>query len=62
MTLGSDLGGQSPGGVDARYFWKGRFDPPGCRTLCLPWARIELKMTMLLAHNPMVSVRALKGG
>ena len=32
------------------------------RMLCLPYARIEWKMTILLAHNPMVSVRALKGG
>src|SRR5262245_26710608 len=32
------------------------------RMLCLPYSRIELKMTILLAHNPMVSVRALKGG
>src|SRR5262249_33465760 len=30
--------------------------------LCWPYARIALKMTILLAHNPMVSVRALKGG
>src|SRR6516165_7880669 len=30
--------------------------------LCLPCSRIALKMTILLAHNPMVSVRALKGG
>ena len=28
----------------------------------LPCSRMELKMTTLLAHNPMVSVRALKGG
>src|SRR5215813_7562626 len=32
------------------------------RMLCWPYARIALKMTILLAHNPMVSVRALKGG
>src|SRR5215475_6807649 len=32
------------------------------RMLCLPYSRIELKMTILLAHNPMVSVRALQGG
>src|SRR6516165_2794733 len=32
------------------------------RMLCLPYARIALKMPILLAHNPMVSVRALKGG
>src|SRR6516162_6389714 len=32
------------------------------RMLCLPCSRIALKMTILLAHNPMVSVRALKGG
>src|SRR5262249_33448720 len=30
--------------------------------LCWPYARIALQMTILLAHNPMVSVRALKGG
>src|SRR5262249_37198949 len=30
--------------------------------LCWPYARIALKMTILLAHNPMVSVRALEGG
>jgi hypothetical protein len=30
--------------------------------LCSPYARIALKITILLAHNPMVSVRALKGG
>ena len=30
------------------------------RMLCLPYSRIALKMTILLAHNPMVSVRALK--
>src|SRR5262245_35467559 len=30
--------------------------------LCLPCSRIAWKMTTLLAHNPMVSVRALKGG
>src|SRR5215831_2255288 len=30
--------------------------------LCWPYARIALKMTILLAHNPMVPVRALKGG
>src|SRR5690242_11285362 len=29
--------------------------------LCLPWSRIALKMTTLLAHNPIVSVRALQG-
>ena len=32
------------------------------RMLCLPCSRIALKMSMLLAHNPIVSVRALKGG
>src|SRR5262245_22723678 len=32
------------------------------RILCLPCSRIALKMTTLLAHNPMASVRALKGG
>src|SRR5262249_21182878 len=32
------------------------------RMLCWPYSRIALKMTILLAHNPMVSVRALKGG
>src|SRR5262245_656405 len=32
------------------------------RMLCWPYARIALNMTILLAHNPMVSVRALKGG
>jgi hypothetical protein len=29
---------------------------PSC-TACLPCSRIALKMTTLLAHNPMVSVR-----
>jgi hypothetical protein len=33
-----------------------------CRTLCCPYSRIALKMRTLLDHNPMVSVRALKGG
>src|SRR5262249_24297771 len=32
------------------------------RMLCWPYSRIALKMTILLAHNPMGSVRALKGG
>src|SRR5215468_943863 len=32
------------------------------RMLCLPCSRIVLKMTTLLPHNPIVSVRALQGG
>jgi hypothetical protein len=30
--------------------------------LCFPYSRIAVKMIRLLAHNPIVAVRALKGG
>jgi len=32
------------------------------RRLCVPYARIALNMRTRLAHNPLVSVRTLKGG
>ena len=59
-TPGIGLDGRLPGDDDA-HCWKGQCDRPTPDAL-LAILTIELKMTTLLAHNPMVSVRALKGG
>src|SRR5215831_20003944 len=46
-----------------KSLWLTEVDPHrGGSISLLPDSRIELKMIRLLVHNPMVAVRALKGG